>query len=162
MGNWKIILPEATQNPIVNPSWEAYTTGWTSSGLTTYERVSTEQMFGYYAGHITGTVASGSRLYSDTMTITAGTVWTFSVYYKKNAANSSDLGYGQITWYTSSGGTIANSSGALTAGDVTTWTRYILTATPATSATSAVVSIYDDGITSGSTWHIWLDGAQLE
>ena len=162
MGNWQVVIPEQTENLVANPSWEQSTGNWTSSGLTTHERVSTEQMFGAYAAHIAGTVGTGSRLYSANMTIDAGETWTFSVYYKKSVANSSDLGYVRLSWYTSSAGLIASTSGALTAGDITAWTRYTQTATPNTSAVTAVVSIMDDGITSGSTWHMWLDGAQLE
>ncbi len=162
MGYWQVVIPEATVNLIANPSWETSTGNWTSSGLTTYVQVSTEQIFGAYSAHISGTVSTGARLYSANMTITAGETWTFSIYAKKTVSATSGQGGLKITWLTSSGGAISTSSTSLPGGNVTTWTRYTFTATPATSATQANVSITDDGITSGSTWHMWLDGAQFE
>lgn len=162
MGNWKVILPEATNSLIVNPSWETSSGNWTASGLSTYSRVSTEHMYGVYSAHIAGTVGTGGRFYSTGMAIAAGETWTFSVHVKKSVSASSDLGAIQINWQTSSEGAISSTSASLDAGSITSWTRYVLTATPATSALYATVEANDGGITSGSTWHMWLDAVQFE
>lgn len=162
MGDWKAIIPEATVNYVVNPSWESSSGSWTASGLSTYSRVSTEQAFGLYAAHIAGTVGTGHRLYSADMAIGGGEAWTYSLYVKKTVSATTDQGGIQINWFTSSGGAIASNSTTLTAGNLTSWTRHVLTATPATSALTATVEVNDSGITSGSTWHMWLDAVQFE
>lgn len=162
MSNWRVVIPEATVNYIANPSWESSSGNWTASGLSTYSRVSTESMFGLYAGHIGGTIGTGHRLYSADMNIAGGEAWTYSLYVKKSVSATTDQGGIQINWFTSSGGTIASNSTTLGGGNLTTWTRYVLTATPATSALIANVEVNDVGITSGSTWQMWLDGVQFE
>ncbi len=164
-GVWQVVIPEATVNLVTNPSWETSTAGWTAStGIATYERVSDRSVFGTYCCHLTGTKSTQGHTFNNAIqTITPGQTWTLS-YYQQQQFETTGSFLARFQWWSSSGGYIAsNYSTEYIPGNSTTWTRYILTATPATSATQVnVVFNAPYTGTSGTTFHVYFDGAQLE
>jgi hypothetical protein len=161
-GPWYIVVPEAGTNLVVNPSWESGVANWTNSNLTTYERVTTKSAFGAYSAHIADTVSAGAEyLYSDAITVTAGTTYTLSLYVQKAVTNTTDTGTVLIRWRDAGAATISDDTYTLTAGDLTSWTKVVLTATAPASSVTALIIVNDTGIASGD-WEMWLDGVQFE
>lgn len=165
MGEWQYVHPEATDNLIVDPSWETTSTGhWTNTtGITGFDRVSDRAMFGAYSGHVSTTRTTQSQWIqtSTYIPITGGDPYTFSVYWQQNVGSTVSV---RISSYvqTSSGGNINYNSLQTNNGPSTTWTRYVLTGTPATSAATMRIFFDFTNISCGTNFETWFDGAQLE
>ena len=79
MGNWKLIIPAATTNLCVNPSFETNTTGWSASGTNTIAQSSDAQMFGNYS--LKATYQDNTTLASDSITLpTTNTTYTLTAW----------------------------------------------------------------------------------
>lgn len=82
--NWfSIVLPEATENLVLNPSVETNTTGYTAVGAgAAISRTLSEQRRGAYSLQITPAAGVASGVYYGTITLTAGTAYTLSLDVK--------------------------------------------------------------------------------
>ena len=152
----------AVTNLAANPSWETATTGWTKAGtLDTYERVSTDAVYGTYCGHLSD-AAGGANKYiaSDKLAgIVAGTTYTLTVYAKSNRQGGSM----NITWYTA-GNTVISTSTAtfFTTASVGTWARQVHTAVAPALATQAAINIGLDNVVGSAQTDLYVDAVQLE
>ena len=81
MGRWSVIVPEATDNLITNPSVETDTTGWTAVGGSV-ARSALYSVFGLYSLAVTPTAGAHDGVYFGTVALTVGTTYTFSVYVR--------------------------------------------------------------------------------
>lgn len=154
MGNWKLVVPEATTNLIDNPSFETGTTGWAASGTNTIAQSADEQKFGVYS--LECTYQNNTTLASYSITINeAQHTFTCWVYLPSNwdggAVNLDIANFASATTDTASN-TVS------TTGE---WTRLEMKFTPAAGdLTGDVIVETASAPTAGRDIHI--DGAQLE
>lgn len=82
-----IIVPEATTNLLLNPSWELNTSNWTDSstgsGGTPYARSTTAQCKGAYAAVLTIRSSSGTYVQIVAAAVTTSTLYTISFHVKR-------------------------------------------------------------------------------
>lgn len=81
MGLWDIIVPEATTNLCTNPSLETNTTGWAAMAGAIAQDTS-DPPFGTLDLKCTPAVGVDDGCYFGTVTLTSGTSYTFSFYFK--------------------------------------------------------------------------------
>ena len=80
MSDWKVISPVATTNEITNPSLETGTTGWTNSGMATFERSSTYAKYGNYSLHCIADATADSAVGNTVANADAGETWAASCW----------------------------------------------------------------------------------
>jgi hypothetical protein len=154
-----------TTNLITNPSWETGTSGWGKYGnLDTYEMVSSKTLIGNYTGHLQEANSGGSNEYieSSNITVKPNTSYTVSAYFQKNLTSGTGTGKVSIWWYASGNNVISQPGTYMATGNISTWSRYTLTATSPSNVSYAKIVIASDGISSGAAYDIWIDGAQFE
>ncbi len=79
VGDWSVIVPEATANLIENPSFETNTTGWAGNiGGETLARSGTRATHGFYSLKVTPTPNTSSGVKA-AVTLLTDTIYTFSV-----------------------------------------------------------------------------------
>lgn len=83
-GLFSVILPEATTNLIINPSFERTTANYAAAHIgTSIDRVDDFQRWGTYSGRVTPTaITTAGIYYSGSLSFTAGTTYTGSVYVR--------------------------------------------------------------------------------
>ena len=91
--NWfSIVLPEATENLVLNPSVEINTTGYTAVGAgAVIARTIAEQRRGAYALQVTPAAGVASGVYYGTITTVAGTAYTLAIDIKGVAGHVYNL-----------------------------------------------------------------------
>ena len=67
MSNWKIVVPMATRNLFINPSFEDSTTGWTTGGTNSIAASADQQKFGAYSCLVT--YGNNGTFLSDAITL---------------------------------------------------------------------------------------------
>jgi hypothetical protein len=82
MGDWKIVVPEATTNLITNPSFETNTTGWAASGTNTIAKATTQARWGNNS--LTCTYQDNTTMASYGITLTAAQ-YTFTAWVYLNS-----------------------------------------------------------------------------
>jgi len=84
-GEFSIVIPEATENLCTNPSMEGgITTGYTAVGGT-LTAVATWQAYGSYGSRMVPAVSTESGQYFGTISLTAGTTYTYSITMQGDA-----------------------------------------------------------------------------
>ena len=91
--NWfSIVLPEATENLVLNPSVEINTTGYTAVGAgAAIARTIAQQRRGAYALQVTPAAGVASGVYYGTITTVAGTAYTLAIDIKGVAGHVYNL-----------------------------------------------------------------------
>jgi hypothetical protein len=151
-GLWSVVIPEATTNLVINPSFESGTTDWTftQNGASSGARSTAKSAFG--AASYLMTRSGGTFCYINTgyIAVSASAVYTASVYVW--AATSGDITLAEFT----AGPTLASTSGqTFTASNA--WQRVKITKVMSSSAVSAVIFVNTNG--NGA---VYVDGVQLE
>lgn len=155
---WSVIVPEATTNLVVNPSFEASLATWTLSqdGAGFFDRVTTQS---YKGGASANLIKSGGTFYvviSDFIAISANTTYTLSAYAKKvSGANVVDM---VISTYTSADVLILSTSAAFPASTFD-WMR--MTHTRLTESNAAKIKVSFSIVASGND-NVFIDAIQLE
>jgi len=80
-GLWNIVVPEATTNLVTNPSIETATTGWAAMAGAIAQDTSNPP-YGLYDLKCTPAVGVDDGCYFGTVSMTSGTSYTFSFYFK--------------------------------------------------------------------------------
>jgi hypothetical protein len=77
---FSVVIPEATENMVTNPSFEMNATGYTAVGAgAAITRVNTDQRRGSYSLQITPAAGVASGAYFGTVTLVTGQSYTFSI-----------------------------------------------------------------------------------
>lgn len=122
-------------NLVTNPSFETNTTGW-AVGLGTLTRSTTYAYSGTYSALDTVTSAGDTNIIFGPITVTVGTVYSFSGYCRSSVARSTRV---YIAWY--NGGTFLSTSiGTTSTSSTTAFTRFSVSGTAPASANIAYVS----------------------
>ncbi|HUV88178.1 MAG TPA: LamG-like jellyroll fold domain-containing protein [Anaerolineae bacterium] len=164
-GMWQgtrgIVIEEATTNLVVNPSFEIDVTNWTNAGFDTWERITTDSVFGTCCGRMyEAAIEADEYIFPAEMPATAGLQYTLSAYIKK--VKCTGAGIFRIIWRNAAHGTISVSDLTLDSG-IHGWKRYTKTATaPVLTAYALVVAFYAAGCTAGTEMEVLIDGVQFE
>lgn len=153
MGDWKLIVPEATENLITNPSFEEASTGWSTGGTNTIGTSNAFTKFGKSALRCTYVDANVLAQYSITLPTTS-TDYAFSVYVYIPSSwdgGAISLDIGNLT-----GATITDAS-TTTEGE---WVRLEAIITVAADA-AGLLFVRTASAPSGGTV-IYMDAAQCE
>jgi hypothetical protein len=150
VGTWSIAIPEATTNLVTNPSFVVDTTGWTNSGLATFERVTTDSKFGIACLHCVANSQNDEANETLSSLTTAGTFTTAA--WVKTADSDVQL---RVT-SSPSGDELGTANH--TGGD--TWERLEVSGVLSAGESAMVVAIRD---TSASGWvDYYADAVQVE
>jgi hypothetical protein len=87
---FSIVMPEAVDNLVTNPSFELDTTGYTAVS-SSIARVATWQRRGAYGLQITPNTGVASGVYFGTISLTAGQWYTFSIDFQGDAGKRYNL-----------------------------------------------------------------------
>ena len=133
LGNYAITSTRT--NLVTNPSFETNTTGW-AVGLGTLTRSTTYAYSGTYSALDTVTSAGDTNIIFGPISVTVGTVYSFSGYCRSSVARSTRL---YIAWY--NGGTFLSTSiGTTSTSSTSAFTRFSVSGTAPASANIAYVS----------------------
>jgi hypothetical protein len=135
-----------TTNLVTNPSFETNTTGWTRSGGTSFNRITSDFVFGSACGQLIAT-GSGNLVYID-ISVTAAQTYVFSAYVKGEAGKTVSVDIEEVG-VGSTLGTAFTLNG--------TWQRMSVTRT-FTTGTTARCRVQNRGAVANT---ILIDGAML-
>jgi hypothetical protein len=153
MGNWKVVVAEATTNIVGNPSVERNTTGYAGVGAATaLAQSATYQRRGVYSLRVTPDTGAGDGVYYGTVTLADATAytWTFQIRgasgiaYKAYFADTSGNLQGTATTFSGTGA----------------WQCVTVTYTAAGTAARRLYVVKDN--VSGNTDVFYLDAMQVE
>lgn len=148
---WRVVVPSASTNLILNPSFETNTTGYTATGgATAIARVSTHQKRGVYALEITPAAAADAGAYYTTAILVSGRDYCFSV----DVLGKRGVAY-TISCQTNAGVSLSRSLTFVAKG---VWERVYLSFTETGSATRRLVLTRDS---SSDTTIFYTDGWKL-
>jgi hypothetical protein len=133
-------------NLVTNPSFETNTTGWTRSGGTSFNRITSDFLFGSACGQLIAT-GSGNLVYID-ISVTAAQTYVFSAYVKGEAGKTVSVDIEEVGVGTTNG-TAFTLNG--------TWQRMSVTRT-FTTGTTARCRVQNRGAVANT---ILIDGAML-
>ena len=149
-GLWDIVVPEATTNLCLNPSFETNTTGWAAmAGAISQE--TDDPPFGLYNLEVTPAVGVDDGAYFGTVSLTSGTSYTLSFYFMGETA----IPY--KAYFATVGGVLAGAEETFT-GDGE-WHRY--TETWACDS-SAAHRVYVTKNNNASVAKYYIDALQVE
>ncbi len=153
MGNWKVVVAEATTNLVANPSVETNTTGYTAVGASTaLARSATYQRRGVYALSVTPDTGAYDGVYYGTVSLTDAIAYTWT--FQARAADG-------ITYKAYFADTAGNLQGTATAF-VGTGAWQLVTVSYTASGTAARrLYVVKDNV-SGNTDVFYLDAMQVE
>ena len=148
-GLWDIVVREATTNMITNPSFETGTTGWVAIGGSIAQGTN-DPPFGQYNLEITPTAGDWDGTYCDIASLTSGTSYTLSLYFKGGS------GVSYRAYFATAAGVLKASVTFTGDGE---WHRYTKTwVCDNTAAHRIAVDKNDDA----STALFYIDGVQVE
>jgi len=160
LGTRGVVVEEATTNLWVNPSFETNTTGWTNNGLDTWERITTDSVFGTCCGRMYELAIEGDEsVTTDEIAVTTGLTYTMSAYIKK--VESDGTGSIRIVWRTAAHAFISSDISLFESG-THGWKRYALTVTAPALAAYAALLVTPVGATVGSEIEVLVDAVQFE
>jgi hypothetical protein len=134
--NYQAAYTATRTNLVTNPSLETNATEWTFVGSALFTRITTDAYVGSACGRVTGLGQIGARIMGTSrMPVTAGQVFTASVYVKDESTNAQFRN--EIYWYNSGGSLLSITTGIATTVSTSSWTRVSLSATAPTNATMA-------------------------
>lgn len=150
-GLWDIIVPEATTNLISYPSIEieGVTTGWTAIGGSIAQETD-DPPFGTYNLEVTPTAGVWDGTYYNTASLTSGTSYTLSLYFKGESA----IPY--RAYFATAAGVLKASVAFTGDGE---WHRYTKTWVCDNTAAHRIVVDKNDN---ASTAKFYVDGLQVE
>lgn len=155
------LRPASISNYINNPSWEVDTSYWTMYSGATYERVTTDAVFGSACAKITTGATSNPYLYCGNVlggpAHSIGQVWTLSAYVK--AANASGIGKTLTARLREDGDNAKETFSSVTLTG--TWQRISVTRTLTTDATN-LNHYFRFTSMGGSNDAYFIDAVQLE
>lgn len=159
---YAMVADSPATNLIPNPSFEVDLTGWNDVVSATSTRVTSQKWSGDASMQTVFHTTTASGVRTDTIPVSANTVYTFSVFLKGNAG-------GERVYLTlegnNSGATDSNNNALMSYDGIagtaltTEWKRYIIRKTTNASDTTLRAYVRVTG-TGGGT--IFIDGAQLE
>lgn len=157
MGDWYVVIPEATTTLVTNPSIETGTTGWATGGVNTIARSSTQSKYGAYS--LLATYQNHADLAYFGITCTGATPHTFSLWvYIPTNYDGTRL---QLTAENYAGAT-----GELSVDyDMTIrddWQRADLTFTPNAGDLAGFLVCQEGGVAPTAGRFIYVDAAQAE
>lgn len=95
--------------------------------------------------------------------ITAGTMYTASVYMRLGLTETNTTGFVAIRWYDDSGAIVSTANGTSTTMSTSSWTRRTVTATaPATARTAVVFAWFQYSGANNTNYRYFATGVQLE
>jgi hypothetical protein len=155
MGNYEIILPQATKNKVLNPSVETGLNGWTTYWGEVVTKSSEQQAFGKNSVKVVSDGGAGGVAYNTPASLRADLTYYISVWVYLHADRPPSSVYLSV-W---DGGTFDNAvtGTTVTSADAGKWVR--LTASK-TGVTSFRIGIWRPDTDAGKTFYA--DGLQVE
>lgn len=151
MGNWKLIVPQATVNLVSNPSIEKGDTGYTDVGAgVSAARSSVAAYFGVYSLAVAPNNAVGDGVYT-TVVLENSVTYTFSLYLKDTAAKTYKIYFAS----NATGAALATTTYVGTGSGA--WVRLSVTYASVAAATRRLYVTVDSSVTP-----FYVDGWQCE
>ena len=151
MGDWDVLVAQATTNLITNPGFEKATTGWTANGGGALARVTTAPVFGLYCLRCTPGAGELIGCYWSGLSFTSGVTYTASVYVKGAAG----VPY-RLRFATAAGVPVGTATTFIGDG---TWHRHEVTWLCDSTAGYLLFVAKNDSV---SVAAYYIDGAQVE